>query len=127
VRSVLFDPRREVELSWNIRLVEVIDPGPPHVGQRVARTIHFLGRDFTSTYTITATDGETFLERTTEEPFPMKLTFTLEIDGDGTWVSAYLRGEGDGFFGLAGTVIGPLARAAMMRSLERLRVLIETR
>lgn len=125
VRSVLFDPRRDIDWSWNVRSVEVLDPGPLHVGQRVVRTLHFLGREYTTTYTVSATDGETFVERSTDEPFPMKLTFTLEVDGDGTWVSAHVRGEGEGFFAMAGSMIGPLARAAMMRNLERLRVLLE--
>ncbi len=126
VAALLFDPAREREWAPNIRAVRVFGRGPVGVGTRVEREVTFLGRTYVHSYEIAETDHRTYQVRVCQRPFPYTLTYRLEPDGTGTWVSAHLVGESIGFFGVAESFVLSVSRATMNQRLERLRILLES-
>ncbi len=126
VAALLFDPAREREWAPNIRAIRVFGRGAVGVGTRVEREITFLGRSYVHTYEIADTDHRTYQVRTCQRPFSYSLTYRLEADGTGTWVSAHIVGHSSGFFGVAESFALSVSRAAMNQHLERLRILLES-
>jgi len=127
VGAYMIDPAHDPVWIGGVREVRMETPPPLAVGSRVARIAHFLGRRVEYVNEVTDLDPERVLDmRSVRAPFPMRVTYSFEPDGDGsTVVRNRVRGAPGGFFALFGPLLAPMVKRSVQKDLERLRDVLE--
>ena len=129
VAAFAADPDNATAWYRNIESVEWETPRPLAVGSRIAFTARFLGRRLAYTYEVVAhVDGERFVMRTAQGPFPMETTYAWRDAGPGgTHMSLRNRGTPTGFPRLLAPLMAPAMRRANRKDLQTLKELLEGR
>jgi uncharacterized protein YndB with AHSA1/START domain len=121
VRTVwdyMTDPENEPEWIGGLKEARLVDDGPLKVGSRVERVAGFLGRRIEYVNEVTELEPPRRLDmRSVKAPFPMRITYTLEGDGE-TTVRNHVRGGGV-------RLLSPFVKRNIRRDLERLREILE--
>ena len=125
VAAYMFDPGNDAEWTTGVRSVNPLTPGPLRVGSQVDREVRFLGRDFGYRYEVTGAEPGRWVEMAVEVPFPMRIRYQLDDEGEGTRASIRARGEPAGFFRLFGPLLSPMVRRSIAKDLELLRRRLE--
>lgn len=128
VAAYASSPDRATDWYANIKSIEWKTPGRLAVGSRIAFVAVFLGRQLAYTYeVIEHAEGERFVMRTTQGPFPMETTYLWEDAADGaTKMTLRNRGQATGFSKLASPFMARATRRANRKDLGRLRRLLES-
>ena len=115
--------------AWyeNIKSVEWKTAPPIAAGSQIAFVAHFLGRSLAYTYEVVEhVDGERFVMRTAEGPFPMETTYTWQDTSDGgTTMTLRNRGTPAGFSKIAAPIMVLAMRRANAKDLKRLKRILE--
>ena len=120
------DPDNATAWYSNIDAVEWETPRPAALGSRLAFVARFLGRRLSYTYEVVElTEGERFVMRTAEGPFPMETTYEWEDAGAGTRMTLRNRGEPSGFSKVAAPMMASAMRRENRKDLARLKDLLE--
>lgn len=127
VAALVFDPGAEQDWAPNTRRSRVITPPPLREGTRTDREVWFLGRSVSYQREVVDTDGRTYLEETTTNPFPVRVSQRLSEVPEGTRVSMRITGSGSWFFGVAAALLGPVIRRDTQFYLESLKTAAEQR
>src|SRR5687767_2311850 len=88
VAAYMFDPTHDAEWTTGVIAVNPLTPGRLHVGSRVERTVKFLGKKFGYQYEVVEA-GDDFVEMTVEQPFPMRVRYQLDGNGEATRASIH--------------------------------------
>ena len=118
----------ENEPQWQSGVVEAHKDSqePLAVGHRGTEVRQFLGRRMESTYEITAYEPDTkFGFKVVSGPIPMEGGYTLQSVEGGTRVTLAVQGEAGGFFKLAETMVGRMARRQIQADFDNLKDLLE--
>lgn len=128
VAAYMFDPRNDAEWTANVKEVRPRQEGRLSVGSRVERVVRFLGREFGYEYEVLAAEGDRFVMLRVEQPFPMRVRYELEDEGDGA-TRARIRATGDpgGFFRIAAPLMRLMVRRSIRRDLGALKRNVEAR
>jgi hypothetical protein len=128
VAAFMFDPRNDMIWTKAVIACRQLDEGPLGKGTRVERTVKFLGRRFSYVYEVLEADLERFLELAVTQPFPMRVRYQLDDDGDGGTIAAIRTwGDATGFFRLAAPLMAPMVRKNITRDLELMKAHLEGR
>ena len=127
VAAYAADPDNATVWYQNIKTVEWVTTKPVEVGSRIRFVAQFLGRRLDYTYEVADyTEGERFVMRTAEGPFPMETTYTWHDIAPGvTSMTLRNRGEPAGFSKLAAPVMAAGMRRANAKDLARLKRILE--
>jgi uncharacterized membrane protein len=127
VAALMFDPARERDWIAGIKESRVITEPPFGIGSRVQRTAGFLGRRIEYLNEVTELEPGRCLDmRSVKAPFPMRITYSVERDGEGTVVRNRIRGGPPGALGrLAAPLLARMVKRNVTRDLHRLRDLLE--
>lgn len=125
VAAYMFDPKNDA--AWTTGVVECrpLSDGPLRAGARVERVTKFLGRQFAYTYEVVDADLDSFVEIKVDQPFPMRIRYTLEDSPEGTVARIRASGEAGGFFRIAGPLLGRMVRRNIRADLEQLKRQLE--
>ncbi len=111
VFAYLADPTRRPEWQASLRSVELLDPNPPHVGQRWVD--HLYGGARFTLHITELEEGRVWTEEGRQGPLDAQVRLRFEdavVDGEpGTRVTVEIRFTGRG----AARPLGPLAGAAL--------------
>lgn len=113
VAAYLFDPKHDPEWIGGIREVEPPANGVA-VGTRVARVATFMGRRIHYVLEVAELVPERRLAmQSVKAPFPMRVVYEVEPDGDGSRVDLHVSG---GSYGMR--LVQPLVSAMVRRNLR---------
>jgi uncharacterized protein YndB with AHSA1/START domain len=120
VWDYMTDPRHEPDWIGGLKESQLLGEAPLEVGSRVERVAGFLGRRIEYVNEVTELDPPRRLDmRSVKAPFPMRITYTLEGDGDeATTVRNRVRGGTTRLF-------APFVKRNIRRDLARLREILE--
>ncbi|MGH2834345.1 MAG: hypothetical protein ACRDK7_07870 [Solirubrobacteraceae bacterium] len=95
-------------------------------GLSIAFVAEFLGRRLAYTYEVAElVDGERFVMRTADGPFPMETIYTWEdLAGGGKRITLRNRGKPSGFARIGGAAIASATRRANRKDLRVLKELL---
>jgi uncharacterized membrane protein len=103
-----------------------LTPWPTAVGTRVERVAHFLGRRIDYVMEVTALDpGRRIVLQSIRSPFPMKVTYSFEPVAGRTQAEVRVEGDAEGFYRLAGGLMGRAVRRNLHKDLARLKKICE--
>ena len=96
-------------------------------GLSIAFVAEFLGRRLAYTYEVAElVNGERFVMRTADGPFPMETIYTWEdLAGGGTRMTLRNRGKPSGFARIGGAAIASATRRANRKDLRVLKEILE--
>ncbi|HSK97608.1 MAG TPA: SRPBCC family protein [Euzebyales bacterium] len=102
-------------------------PPPIGVGSRYEQHASFLGRRIASTFEVVRFDPDRSITiRTITSTFPIEVTRSVTaLDGDRCRVSADVRGEPGGIFGIAAPLLRRLVQRSVRADYRRLKALLE--
>lgn len=123
-----FAMEAENDTRWigGISSARRLTPGPTVVGTRVERVASFMGRRIDYVMEVAELDpGRKVVLRSIKSPFPMKVTYSFEPNGGGTRASVRVEGEAEGFYKLAGGLMGPSVRKNLNGDVRRLKEIME--
>lgn len=125
VAAFMFEPTNDG--LWTTGVVECrpLTEGRLRTGSRVERVTRFLGRRFGYQYEVVAAEGDSFVELSVEQPFPMHIRYELRETPAGTHASIRARGEASGFFRLASPLLARMVRRNIGRDLALLKARVE--
>jgi uncharacterized membrane protein len=104
-----------------------LTPGPTAVGTQVERVAHFLGRRIDYVMEVTELDpGRRIVLQSIRGPFPMRVTYSFEPVAGCTCVGLRVEGDAEGFYRLAGGLMGRAVRRNLRKDVTRLREICET-
>ena len=128
VASFAADPDNATAWYENIEAVKWKTARPVALGSRIEFVANFLGRRLAYTYEVREmVEGERFVMRTAEGPFPMETTYAWQdTAAGGTKMTLRNRGEPAGFSRLVAPLMAPAMRRANRKDLKRLKALLET-
>ena len=129
VAAFAVDPERAALWYVNLRSVEWKTEPPLVVGSRIAFVAEFLRRRLAYVYEVVEhVQGERFVMRTAEGPFPMETTYTWRDAGaHGTVMTLRNRGTLQGFSRLVSPLLSLAMRRANGHDLALLKVILEAR
>ena len=125
VAAYMFDPRNDAQWTTGVDTVRPHADGPLRAGSKVDRNVRFLGRRFGYMYEVTAAEPGRSVEMAVEVPFPMRIRYQLDDQGDATRATIRARGAPSGFFRLFGPLLDPMVRRSIGKDLELLRRRLE--
>lgn len=101
--------------------------GPFGVGAQVERVASFLGRRMEYVNEIVEWDGDRRLAmKSVKAPFPMTVVYEWEDAGDGrTLMRIHTRGDGSGFYRVAGPLLSRAVRKGVAGDLAQLKSIME--
>ncbi len=114
--------------AWTPGLAEVRrdGDGPLQVGEALTFVGSFLGRSYESAAAVTElVADERFASKTTSGPFHLETDSRLEPVANGTRLATIYRGESDGFFKIAESIVTRLARKQFETAAVNLKALME--
>jgi hypothetical protein len=126
VAAFMFEPANDRVWTANVIASKKLTDGPLRDGSAVERTVKFLGRTFAYRYDVVAAEDERFVEMKVEKPFPMLVRYELEDAAGGTTARIRARGDGAGFFKMAGPLLAPMVRRSIGKDLVLLKRHLET-
>lgn len=120
VAAFLFDPRNDPR--WIGGLVEVRPPdGPLAAVVRVSRVASFMGRRIDYVLEVERIEeGRILAMQSVEAPFPMRVTYEVEAEGDASRVSLRVEGGPGGLMRLMAPVMSSQVRRNLRADLRRL-------
>jgi hypothetical protein len=127
VAAYAMDPDHAPSWYKNIKSVEWKTSRPLAVGTQIAFVARFLGRTLAYTYEVKElVPGRTFVQSTSQGPFPMETTYTWTGSSTGsTKMSLRNRGEPTGFPKLLAPLMAGAMRRANRKDLARLKAILE--
>lgn len=126
VAAVAMDPANDRRWIGALTEVNKLTEGPVGRGTRVERVAAFLGRRMRYVNEIVDYAPPARLAmRSVEAPFPMRVTYEFEEDGDGTLARIRAEGDASRFYAVAGPLLSPMVRRGIRRDLRQLRELME--
>lgn len=126
VAAFMFEPANDA--IWTTGVVECkpLAPGPLRTGARVERVSKFLGRRFGYLVEVVDHEDERFVLMEVAQPFPMRIRYVLEDDGEhATRARIETSGEAGGFFAIAAPLLSRMVRRSIQNDLENLREYLE--
>jgi uncharacterized protein YndB with AHSA1/START domain len=126
IAAVMFDPAREPDWVQAVRSVEIIDPALAP-GARVRHSGSFLGQEFAWTTEVERVQFPHLLVlRVSEGPLAGgTVQYGIQRSGIGSRVQVRNTADGGVLGGLPPALVTPPIKAALARSLDRLKAIVE--
>ena len=128
VAAYQFDPANDPGWIGGVTSVERLTTGPLSVGSRVRRRGGFLGRPIEWVMDVVEhIPGRRLSMHAVKSPFPMDVTYELELSGSGTRASIHVHGEARGVYNVLGPLTPVMVRRSVQSDLRRLKRAVEER
>jgi uncharacterized protein YndB with AHSA1/START domain len=116
------DPANDTKWIGGISEAEMLTDPPAAIGTRVRRVASFLGRRIEYVMEVERlAPGRRIVMRSIKSPFPMRVTYEFEDAPAGTLARIRVEGSAEGFYRIAGPLLGPGVRRSIARDLRTLR------
>lgn len=120
------DPTKMAE--WNSTIEEATaSERPVKVGTRIHTRIRMLGRKVDGTLEVVEYEPNKRVAWTSDEPFPLKGSYTFEAENGGTRLVASGEAELGGFFKLSEPIVARIVRKQLQAQLDTAKELLEAR
>ncbi|MGH2694425.1 MAG: SRPBCC family protein [Actinomycetota bacterium] len=127
VAAIAMEAENDTRWIGGISEARRLTPGPTAVGTRVERVAHFMGRRIEYVMEVAELEpGRRIVLHSIKSPFPMRVTYAFEDAPGGTRASVRVEGDPEGFYWLAGALIGPAVRRNIARDVRRLKQIVES-
>ena len=125
VAAFMFDPRNDPKWTTGVVESRPREKGLFRAGARVSRTMEMAGKRLEFEYLVVATDPDSFVEITVDDPFPMHIRYELETVPKGTLTRIRAVGNPGSFIGIAGPILRLMAKRSVKSDLKRLKKCVE--
>lgn len=125
VAEVMFNPKYDKVWISGVVNAFPLTPGKLTKGSRVERVGDFLNKRFSSVFEVIRAEDESFVEMSSEEPFQLKVRYSLSDAEDGTLVEIRLQSVGELPFSMPATMLSRAVKEMISRDLKRLKKLVE--
>jgi len=126
VAAVMFNPRYDIAWIGSALQVHPATPGPLRRGSKIALESRFLGRRVTDIREVVDHEPDRRVEMITRFPFRLRVRYELEGIPEGTIARISARGRPTGRLRFVMPALNPLLRRAVIRDLDRLKLLLES-
>lgn len=124
--DVIADFSRNPGWQRGMKTAEWVTEPPLAVGSRYVQRAGFLGREIRSLFEVIELDPGTLVTiDTVEGTFPITVTRSVTPEGNGCLISADVRGDAGGLFGLMKPLLRILVRRSVAGDYKRLKRLLE--
>jgi hypothetical protein len=123
---VMFNPLCDTAWAHQVLDVRPLAQGPLQAGSSIARVIRFLGRRYHDVTEVVEYVPGRCIEMATQRPVAMRVRYSLEGIPEGVIVRVRATGQSDGLLRLISPVVRRLLRRNYRRSLQDLKVLMES-
>jgi len=122
------DPAHDTAWIGGIKLVGMLTEPPVRVGTQVERVAYFMGRRIEYVLEVVGLDTRRRLEMASlKAPFPMRVTYGFQPDGEATIASIRVQGGPGGIMGLFSPLMAMSVRRNISGDLRRLKGVMEGR
>ncbi len=126
VAQFAMDPLNDPVWIGGILEAKILTDRPFGKGAKVERVASFLGRRMHYTPVVIDYAPPAHIVMQTASPFNMTIRYDFEEENGATRARINVRGEGSGFFKVAGPLLGLQVRKSLKRDLKTLKVLLES-
>ena len=125
VAKIMFDPKCDVLWIGGLKNVFPMSPGLLKKDSLVNRVGNFLGRDYSAKLLVVRDEPEKILEFASDEPFEMKIKYSLSDAENGTQVTLRLQGIVEHQYQVPPAVFGKMVTDAITNDLKKLKRHVE--
>jgi len=126
VAAIMFDPGYDTAWIGRIRKSAGMTPGPIRLGMKITREWRWFGRNVAETTEVVEHVPDRSLAMTTQLPFGLRIRYALEGIPEGTIARIRAEGRTTGVLRFAARLLNVLLRSAVIRNLQRLKILLES-